>query len=107
MATDTQNREKLITEFYNAPAAALFSQDTIAAVRSCSPALLERDRWAGTGVPFLKLGRAVRYRKADVLAWLAQFEPQQSTSETKNQAAYKSKTSLYSEILGLGLNEFT
>lgn len=42
---------------------------------------MERDRWAGGGIPFLKIGRAVKYRKSDVLAWLEQYQPQNSTSE--------------------------
>jgi hypothetical protein len=44
---------------------------------------MERNRWAGNGVQFLKIGRTVRYRKADVIAWLAQYQPQKSTSETQ------------------------
>ena len=32
---------------------------------------LERMRVTGNGPPFLKLGRAVRYRKADLDEWLA------------------------------------
>lgn len=36
-----------------------------------SKAFLERDRWAGATVPFIKVGsRAVRYRLADLDAFL-------------------------------------
>lgn len=36
-----------------------------------SKAFLERDRWAGAKVPFIKVGsRAVRYRRADLDAFL-------------------------------------
>lgn len=39
---------------------------------SLSKAFLERDRWAGAKIPFLKVGnRAVRYRLADLEAFLA------------------------------------
>lgn len=34
-----------------------------------SPKKLQADRLKGTGIPFIKLGRAVRYRHADVMAW--------------------------------------
>lgn len=30
---------------------------------------LQADRLKGSGVPFIRLGRAVRYRHADVMAW--------------------------------------
>jgi hypothetical protein len=33
---------------------------------------LEKWRHAGTGPPFLRLGRRVRYRATDVAAWLEQ-----------------------------------
>jgi len=34
---------------------------------SMSKAFLERDRWAGARIPFIKMGsRAVRYRKSDL-----------------------------------------
>lgn len=37
-----------------------------------SPAFLERDRWAGARIPFLKVGsRAVRYRLTDLDAYLS------------------------------------
>ena len=37
-----------------------------AAIRNCSRATSERDRGAGTGIPFIKMGRLVRYKKRDV-----------------------------------------
>ena len=65
------SRIELILEFEAAPESALFDQKTVAAVKGCSTAKLERDRWAGTGIPFLKDGRRVLYLKGDVLADLA------------------------------------
>ena len=36
-----------------------------------SKAFLERDRWAGARIPFIKVGsRAVRYRKSDLDSFL-------------------------------------
>ena len=80
MSSQTQNRTNALTEFYSAPETTLFNQVTVAYVRDCSTATLERDRWAGGGILFIKIGRSVKYRKADVLAWLAQYQPQSSTS---------------------------
>ena len=76
-----EDRNKSLAEFYSAPDTALFNQAVIAHVRDCSKATLERDRWAGGGIQFIKIGRAVKYRKSDVLAWLDKHQPQQSTSE--------------------------
>jgi hypothetical protein len=81
------NRTATLNDFYTAPDQALYDEIAIAHVVGVTVAKLQRDRWAGTGVPFIKIGRSVRYRKAEVLAWLNQFQPQQSTSQTKNQAA--------------------
>lgn len=50
----------------------LFNQNTLAAVLDCSVQLLERNRWAGQGVPYIKIGRTVRYRKLDTLNYLQQ-----------------------------------
>lgn len=30
----------------------------------------QRHRWAGTGIPYVKIGRSVRYRGVDVAAWV-------------------------------------
>lgn len=75
-----QSRIDLINEFEQAPNWALFSQETVAAIRDCSLATLERDRWAGTGVPFVKMGRLVRYRKSEILVWLENHQSVLSTS---------------------------
>ena len=32
---------------------------------------LQKDRVTGTGIPFVRIGRLVRYRQSDVEAWLA------------------------------------
>jgi hypothetical protein len=60
--------------FWQAPEAALFPTKIIAKVRCVSEALLERERWAGTGPKSIKLGGRVLYRKSDVLAWIALHE---------------------------------
>lgn len=46
-----------------------------------SKAFLERDRWAGARVPFIKVGsRAVRYRQADLDGYI-ESRIRQSTSQ--------------------------
>ncbi|PPD41652.1 MAG: DNA-binding protein [Methylobacter sp.] len=88
MSLPTPKKKPLLTrgealdEFERAPDTALFNQTVIAHIRDCTVATLERDRWAGGGIPFLKIGRAVKYRKSDVMAWLDKHKPRFSTSES-------------------------
>ncbi len=81
------SRLDLMREYELAPDSALFSQETVAAIRGCSIALIERDRWIGTGVPFIKTGRLVRYRKKDICEWLAGHTAFQSTTQAQQQEA--------------------
>jgi len=49
---------------------------------SMSKAFLERDRWAGARIPFIKMGsRAVRYRKSDLDEYI---DKQVRTSTSEN-----------------------
>ena len=49
----------------------LLNTKEAAAVLGVSKAFLERDRWAGARIPFVKLGaRAVRYRQADLESYI-------------------------------------
>lgn len=45
----------------------LVDEKEAAALLRVSVAKLQRDRWAGIGIPFIKLGRAVRYSKQTLL----------------------------------------
>ena len=78
---DVSPRMQSLAEFNSADDSTLFNQTVIAHVLDCSTATMERDRWSGGGIPYIKINRLVRYRKADVLEWLGQFCPQSSTSE--------------------------
>jgi hypothetical protein len=42
---------------------------------------LQKDRVKGTGIPFVKIGRLVRYRESDVRSYLASLPARRSTSE--------------------------
>ena len=48
--------------------------------RKCSERTVERERTSGTGCKFVKIGRAVRYRRRDILDFIAQHV-RASTSE--------------------------
>lgn len=48
----------------------LLSQKEAAPFRGGSVKTLERDRWAGQGIPYLKLGRRVVYRAQDIIDWI-------------------------------------
>lgn len=59
----------------------LLTTQQAASFLSVSMAFLERDRWAGARIPFIKVGsRAVRYRQAD-LDFYIQSHMRQSTSQ--------------------------
>ena len=73
-AIKKRSRSFLLQEFNTLPLNAWFDQETVAAIRCCSVSTIERDRWEGKGVPFVKDGRAVRYVKKDVLAWLEKHQ---------------------------------
>lgn len=49
----------------------LLTTKQTAPILGVSEAFLERDRWAGAKVPFIRVGsRAVRYRLSDVNAYI-------------------------------------
>jgi hypothetical protein len=76
-----KSRIQLLQEFEAAPNNALFRQETPCALLDCSSATLERDRWVGGGIPYVKIGHSVRYRKSDIIAFLASTKPKASTSD--------------------------
>ena len=47
-------------------------------------ATLAKMRWAGDGAPFIKIGRKVYYRPADLEEWLVQ-QTRTNTSQTKRE----------------------
>jgi len=65
---------------------ALLTTTEAATYLGVSKAFLERDRWAGARIPFIKVGtRAVRYRLADLDAFL-DLQVRQSTSDNGRAA---------------------
>lgn len=48
----------------------LLNQKQVAAMLGMSEAWMEQGRFKGTGIPYIKIGRAVRYRPIDVQGYL-------------------------------------
>lgn len=44
----------------------------------------EQDRLYGRGAPFIRMGRSIRYRLDDVVAWLESLPRYNSTTEADN-----------------------
>jgi hypothetical protein len=85
------SRLQLITEYEQAPDSALFAQQTVAAILNCSLATIERDRWQGSRIPFIKIGRMVRYRKSDIRLWLEAHHAFHSTAEMQIENSLSTK----------------
>ena len=48
----------------------LLNQKEVASIIRKLEACLERQRWIGEGIPYLKIGRNVRYQEDDILGFL-------------------------------------
>jgi predicted DNA-binding transcriptional regulator AlpA len=64
---------------------ALLTEAQVSEILGRGVPTLQKDRVAGTGPQFIKMGRLVRYRPADVQAWLAE-RVRRSTSEGAAEA---------------------
>jgi hypothetical protein len=66
----------------------LISDRELSRVTGRSRSALQKDRLKGDGVPFVKVGRLVRYRPSDVQTYLATLPTFGSTSDAgSNNAA--------------------
>jgi predicted DNA-binding transcriptional regulator AlpA len=72
--------EQLRDTFLSLPNDGLADGNMLASFLYCSPQTVEKMRLTGTGPKYAKLGRLVRYRKSDVLAWLDE-QSRSSTSQ--------------------------
>lgn len=52
------------------PVPRLINQESAANILGVSPKWLERDRWAERRIPYVKIGRGVRYRASDIVAYI-------------------------------------
>ncbi len=60
----------------------LLNQKEAAEILKKSTAWMERSRWDGSGPPYIKIGRAVRYPSSALQAWINGHPLQTSTSES-------------------------
>jgi len=59
----------------------LLSDRDVERITGRARSTLQKDRVIGTGIPFVRIGRLVRYRAADVAAYLDALRIYRSTSE--------------------------
>src|SRR5262245_37871206 len=59
----------------------LLSDRDVATLTGRARPTLQKDRLRGDGIPFIKIGRHVRYRRSDVNTWIAGRKAFSSTSE--------------------------
>lgn len=68
--------------FWQSPDDSYHPPATIAVTIGCAESSLQNWRCGGGGPKFVRRGRIVLYRKADVVSWLSSFEgPMASTSD--------------------------
>ena len=60
----------------------LLSDRDVEKITGRARSTLQKDRVAGTGIPFVRVGRLVRYRQSDVRAYIDSLPARYSTSET-------------------------
>jgi hypothetical protein len=59
----------------------LLSEIDVARITGRARSTLQKDRVSGAGIPFVRIGRLVRYRPADVAAYLDALPRCRSTAE--------------------------
>jgi predicted DNA-binding transcriptional regulator AlpA len=59
----------------------LLSDRDVARITGRARSTLQKDRVAGIGIPYVRVGALVRYRESDIAAWLAALPTRRSTSE--------------------------
>jgi hypothetical protein len=62
----------------------LLSDRDVERITERARSTLQKDRVRGTGIPFVRVGRLVRYRPADVSDYLNSLPICRSTSESDN-----------------------
>jgi|GEM_PF-944273 len=102
-----KTRAELLAEYNALPDNARLNEQMLAAVLLCSLAKLQRDRWSGGGIPFIReggtskadrngrvqiFGGKVFYVKKDVEAHLASKQAITSTSAIDQAAIHRKKS---------------
>jgi hypothetical protein len=65
----------------------LLSDRDVQKITGRARSTLQKDRLAGIGIPFVRIGRLVRYRQSDVAAFLDALPSRRSTSEPVRQSS--------------------
>jgi predicted DNA-binding transcriptional regulator AlpA len=60
----------------------LLSDRDVQKITGRARSTLQKDRVSGSGIPFIRIGRLVRYRQSDVRAYIDALPACRSTSET-------------------------
>jgi excisionase family DNA binding protein len=66
-AENLDSRLTAAHRFASAPPSTLLTTQEAAALLCVSEKKLVRDRWLKTGIPFVQIGRAVRYKLSDIM----------------------------------------
>jgi predicted DNA-binding transcriptional regulator AlpA len=64
----------------------LLSDRDVEKITGRARSTLQKDRVSGSGIPFVRIGRLVRYRQSDVRAYIDALPARRSTSETASGA---------------------
>jgi hypothetical protein len=59
----------------------LLTEDDVSRVTGRAVSTLQKDRCVGGGIPFIRVGRLVRYRASDLETYLASLPAHSSTTE--------------------------
>jgi predicted DNA-binding transcriptional regulator AlpA len=59
----------------------LLSDREVAKIVGRARSTLQKDRLTGNGIPFVRLGRLIRYRRSDIERAIAELPTRRSTSE--------------------------
>jgi excisionase family DNA binding protein len=70
-----------LTDIPNSLLDPLLDDHAVAQLTGRARSTLQKDRVAGNGIPFVKVGRLVRYRRSDVEHFLNELPAYSSTSE--------------------------
>jgi predicted DNA-binding transcriptional regulator AlpA len=65
----------------------LLSDVDVARITGRARSTLQKDRVTGSGIPFVRIGRLVRYRQSDVTGFLDSLPSRRSTSEPAGSPA--------------------
>ena len=63
-------------EIENKVISPLIKEKMVSELTGMSLATLRNHRWLGKGIPYIKIGRSVRYKESEIMAYLDQLKNQ-------------------------------